>query len=74
MRQLKNLFWTADDVYTFANRKLIFRPSRMAEDVVELVDRNGHTSGGEGVGSILNGITRWWRENAAYLLSAPAET
>lgn len=61
-------------MYTFANRKLIFRAGRMADNVVEFVDRNGHSSGGEGIGGILDGITRWWwwREDAADLLSAPA--
>jgi hypothetical protein len=45
----------------------------MADNIVKLVDRNGHTSGGEDSGCILNRITWWWREDAVYLLSA-AET
>ena len=46
----------------------------MGNDVVKFVDRDGHTSRGSESGGILNGITGWWREDTAYLLSAPAET
>lgn len=42
----------------------------MAENVVKLVGRDGHTSGGERGGCILDRITWWWREDAADLLSA----
>ena len=45
----------------------------MANDVVKLVDRDGHTSRGGEVGGILNRITGWRRKDTAYLLSAPAE-
>ena len=46
----------------------------MANGVVKFVDRDGHTSRGGESGGILDRITGWWREDTAYLLSAPAET
>ena len=61
-------------MYTFANRKLIFGASRMADDVVKLVGWSGHTSRGSNIWGILDGITWWRREDTAYVLSAPAET
>lgn len=46
----------------------------MADDVVKLVDGSGHTSCTDDSGGILDRITGWWREDTAYLLSAPGET
>ena len=67
-----SILYRADWVNTFASRELIFRAGRMANDVVKLINWDGHTSC-DGNGGILDRISGRWRENTTYLLSAPGE-